>query len=96
MIINIQAAGPATLEDADNFRAFKVVSAAAPASAFAAIGRLDGGHVWVNPAWLKAHGRPDDETWATGLEKMLNYAKTAGWVDEAGYVRAHIEGDGFR
>jgi hypothetical protein len=91
MIIKITAAGAATLEDADNFKAFKVVSAAAPAAAFAAVGRLDGDHVWVNPAWLKAHGRSDDSDWLTGLEKMLNYAKGAGWLDERGAVRAHIE-----
>jgi len=91
MIIKIPAAGPATLEDVDNFKAFKVVSAAAPASAYATIGRLDGDHVWVNQTWLKTNGRPNDETWLTGLEKMLNYAKTAGWLDETGAVRAHNE-----
>jgi len=91
MFINIPSAGPATLEDADNFKAFKVISAAAPASAFAPIGRLDGDHVWVDTAWLKANGRPDDSDWLSGLDKMLNYAKGAGWLDETGAVRAHIE-----
>jgi len=91
MFIKIPAVGAATLEDADNFKAFKVVSAAAPASAFAGIGRLDGDHVWVDIAWLKANGRSDDSNWLAGLDKMLNYAKRSGWLDETGAVRAHIE-----
>ena len=92
MFINIPASGQATLEDADNFKAFKVVIApAAPSAAFAAIGRRDGGHVWVNPAWLKTNGRPEDPTWLAGLEKMLGFAKGAGWLDETGAVRAHVE-----
>jgi hypothetical protein len=87
-------AGAATLEDIDNFKAFKVTSSLPPeaaASALAAAGRLDGAHAWINPAWLQANGRPDDPTWVAGLEKMLGYAKSAGWVDEIGAVRAHIE-----
>jgi hypothetical protein len=92
MFIKISAATPATLEDPDNFKAFKVVtSATPPEDAFASFGRLDGGHVWVNPAWLKANGRPDDANWLAGLDKMLSYAKSAGWLDDTGAVRAHIE-----
>ncbi len=92
MFIKIPPDGPATLEDPDNFKAFKVIThAAAPASAYATIGRLDGDHVWVNPGWLKTNGRGDDANWLAGLDKMLNYAKTAGWLDDTGAVRAHIE-----
>jgi hypothetical protein len=93
MFINLTA-GTATLADVDNFKAFKVTTSLAPAdipSAIATAGRLDGTHVWINAAWLKAHGRPDDPAWLTGLDKMLDYAKGAGWVDEHGAVRAHIE-----
>ncbi len=92
MIIKISATSPASLEDADNFKSFKVMSAtAAPASAFANIGRRDGDHVWVDTAWLKANGRPNDPDWLASLDKMLTYAKGAGWLDENGAVRAHIE-----
>jgi hypothetical protein len=91
MFIKIPASGPATLEDVDNFKAFKVVTSAAAPAAFAEIGRLDGEHVWVDTAWLKSNGRPDDESWLAGLDKMLGYAKGAGWLDESGAVRAHIE-----
>jgi hypothetical protein len=93
MFIKVASEGGPSLEDAGNFKAFKVVSeipleAAAPL--LAGVGRVDGTHIWVDPAWLKANG-PDDAGWQTGLAKMLDYAKTAGWVDDAGAVRAHIE-----
>jgi hypothetical protein len=91
MFIEIPPSGPATLEDVDNFKAFKVVAAGAAPAAFAEIGRLDGDHVWVSTAWLKANGRSDDASWLAGLDKMLSYAKGAGWLDDSGGVRAHIE-----
>jgi hypothetical protein len=90
MFINLPTAGPATLEDVDNFKAFKIVTSA-PDAAFAQIGRRDGAHGWVNVAWLKAHGRPDDAGWIAGLDNMLAYAAAAGWIDESGAVRGHIE-----
>jgi hypothetical protein len=91
MFITIPPSGPATLEDIDNFKAFKVITAATASGAFAELGRLDGDHVWVSTAWLKANGRPEDANWLAGLDKMLGYAKGAGWLDDSGAVRAHIE-----
>lgn len=93
MLINLTA-DSATLEDIDNFKAFKVTTnlpPAAVASAIASAGRIDGAHAWINTAWLQAHGRANDPNWLAGLDKMLDYAKGAGWVDEHGAVRAHIE-----
>ena len=93
MFIKIPSTGGASLEDAANFKAFKVVSEIPldqDCPALAAVGRLEGAHLWVYVAWLKANG-PDDAGWQTGLAKMLDYAKSAGWVDAAGAVRAHIE-----
>lgn len=94
MFVKLSSAGVASLEDADNFKAFKIVAeghGATAAPGLSSIGRLDGEHVWVDPGWLKVNGRPDDAGWIAGLDKMLAYAKTAGWVDDHGAVRAHIE-----
>lgn len=93
MIIQINAATAPALEDADNFRGFKVVCTSARADChdqFAIVGRLDGDHLWVKQDWLRQHGRQDPE-WLAGLGKMLDYAGRAGWMDLAGAVRAHIE-----
>ena len=93
MIVRIDPSRPPSLEEADNFRAFKVACASpreACAAGFAEVGRLEGDHLWVDAEWLKAHG-PDDDAWRGGLDKMVDYATSAGWVDDAGAVRAHIE-----
>jgi hypothetical protein len=93
MFIKLSSAGAATLEESDNFKAFKVVSEVAPEHAAAALGgagKIDGEHAWIEPAWLRQSG-PDDAAWRAGLEKMLEYAGKSGWVNGAGAVRAHIE-----
>jgi hypothetical protein len=93
MFIKIPAAGEPSLEDAANFRAFKVVSELPPEEAVASlekIGRVDGAHVWVDAAWLTANG-PDDDGWRAGFAKMVDYAKNSGWLNETGAIRAHVE-----
>jgi hypothetical protein len=94
MLINLTA-GAATLEDIDNFKAFKVTTKLPPSEipgALAGAGRFEDAHAWIDPAWLKANGRPTDPAWLGGLDKMLAYAQGAGWVDAHGAIRAHIEG----
>lgn len=93
MIIAVELSGNVALEDQDNFRAFKVVCAAPIGEcekSLGSVGRLDGDHLWVSSAWLESNGRPD-EIWRTGLRKMIDYAASAGWTDDQGAVRAHIE-----
>jgi len=90
MFINIPAGGKATLEDADNFKTFKIVLAA-PDVALGPVGRRDGGYGWVSVAWLQANGWPDDADWRAGFNAMLAYAEASGWIDESGAVRGHIE-----
>ncbi len=79
------------LEDIDNFRALKVVVAAGVQPALDTVGRVDGDHVWLDRAWLEAHGRPADPDWAKGFAAMIGYAEKSGWVDNAGAIRAHID-----
>lgn len=59
------------------------------------IGRLDadGGHLWVEIAWLRNAARPSSAApdWERGFDKMIAYATGKGWVDASGRaVRAHI------
>ncbi len=57
--------------------------------AMAAIGgRLAAEHAWVPIAWL---GESNDEAWRRQFDKMIDYARSKGWVEENGaLVRAHV------
>lgn len=93
MIVRIASSHPPLLEEADDFRAFKVVCAAPRAACgdgFVQVGRLEGDHLWVDPDWIRGQA-PDDAAWSAGFGKMVDYAASAGWVDAAGAIRAHIE-----
>jgi hypothetical protein len=83
--------GTPHLEDIDNFRALKVVIAAGDPAALETVGRVDGDHVWLDRAWLESNGRTDDPAWAKEFAGMAAYAEKAGWVDDTGAIRAHIE-----
>jgi hypothetical protein len=87
------------LYGADDFTSFKVV--AAPdlpdgelSRALTRLGRrADGDHVLVSVDAIKtlAGSRAEDQDWQAGLDSMLAYAQSKGWIDGNGYVRAHIE-----
>ncbi|MEV5843541.1 hypothetical protein AB0M32_16420 [Streptomyces sp. NPDC051985] len=63
----------------DDFTEFKVVLAAAA-------------HAWVEPGVLaELAGRAEDLAWRDKLEAMVSYARSKGWADERGRVRAHVE-----
>jgi hypothetical protein len=96
MIVSIDRAGVATLDDIDNFKAFKVAAscgADAVAQALTPFGRLDAeGRAWISGAWLLEKGRPDDAKWLAGFGAMQDYARAHGWVDPAtDRIRAHVE-----
>jgi hypothetical protein len=95
MFIKISASGGASLEDASNVKAFKVVKEEGEAAdaALGRLGRADGGHVWIDPQWVRTHGPAGDAGWCAGFDRMLSYAKGAGWMDAEGAVRAHIEAE---
>ena len=85
------------LEDPDNLRDFKVVADSAKDSldqvgaalAAAGAGIIDAGHAWISERWLRAQN--GDAAWQEGLGKVVDYARSKGWVDENGRIRAHIE-----
>jgi hypothetical protein len=96
MIISIDLAGAATLDDIDNFKAFKVAAACGAnrlAQALTGLGSMDAkDHAWISRTWLLAQGRPDDDKWLAGFRAMQEYASAHGWVDPAtDSLRAHIE-----
>ncbi len=94
MIIAIDAGGAVTLQEADNFRGFKVTSAVsgkdALAKALASVGRYDGEHAWISRAWLEKQGASHGASWKAEFDKMLGYAQSKGWVENDS-IRAHVE-----
>jgi len=81
------------LDDPGDFKGFKVVVESGDGSGLFAVGRL----AHRDTAWIQAEAvrrlAGDDATpdWETGFAAMLDYAKTKGWLDDAGDIQAHVE-----
>jgi hypothetical protein len=88
-----------SLEEASDFRAFKVViSPTAGAAADEALAGLGApappDHVFVERAAVEALAETihtGDPDWRAGLDGMVGYAASHGWTDEEGRIRAHVE-----
>lgn len=89
-----------TLEDRDNFRAFKLVVIGDASNlddvrkALVGIAELpDDKTSWISEAALRGFGGvANDRTWQQNLSAMIEKAKPHGWVDEARKaIKAHIE-----
>ena len=100
MFLKVSTASTVTLEDAHNFRAFKVVVAMTDAeletvrSALANVATLpDRGTAWVSEGALRAWpGYANDAQWQSSLTAMIEKARPHGWIDEASKsIRAHVE-----
>jgi hypothetical protein len=100
MFLKVSAASTVTLEDAHNFRAFKVVVAMTDAeletlrNALANVATLsDRGTAWVSEQALRAWpGFMNDAAWQNSLTAMIEKARPHGWIDEASKsIRAHVE-----
>jgi hypothetical protein len=100
MFMKVAADGRVTLEDRDNFRAFKLVVDGGPANleparrALAGTAELpDQAVAWISEAALRR--RPEvaqDAAWQQNLGAMIEKARPHGWVDDARKaIRAHIE-----
>jgi hypothetical protein len=56
------------------------------------VGRLEGDHAVVAPEALRRlAGDAVSTEWIKGLESMTSYARSKGWLDDSGWIRAHIE-----
>ncbi len=100
MFVKVTAGGAATLEDASNFRAFKVVVEGHPdriddaRRALAGLADVsDKDTAWVFEAGLRK--RPEvagDAAWQQSLGGMIEKARPHGWIDDARKaIKAHIE-----
>ena len=89
------------VRDPDDFGRFHVDTAAVTKSEFAALLQLglgveahpDPSHVWVTTDTLRdLLDTENNRNRAEGLDRMLDYASSRGWLNEAGtQVAAHVE-----
>ena len=100
MFLNVLAATVVKLEDANNFRSFKVVVAMPNAdletvrSALSSIAVLpERDTAWVSEQALRAWPEvANDSTWQGALTAMTAKARPHGWVDDANRtIKAHVE-----
>jgi predicted transcriptional regulator len=100
MFVKVAADGSVSLEERDNFRAFKLVVEGGPArleqvrrALSGAAEVADESHAWIYEQALRQ--RPEvagDAAWQGNLGAMMEKARPHGWVDEAKKaIRAHIE-----
>jgi hypothetical protein len=100
MFVKLSVDGNVTLEDRDNFRAFKLVVEGPVARIYDARSALDGiaelvdeTTAWVSAAALR--GRPEvaqDTAWQQSFAAMIEKARPHGWIDEARQaIKAHVE-----
>jgi hypothetical protein len=102
MLIRIGRDHRPRLEEADNFRGFKVVidvdrgALSQCQAGFTTAGKLENDqHAWVNADWLRAEASMSDEpAWQEGMARMLEFARTKGWLSPDGSIRAHVEWTG--
>lgn len=96
MRIHLTDAGTISLVEPSNFRALDVLVDPQPEDqrlrALRRLGEPEGdGHVRLSPDVLRfLSGHAGEPAWEAGFAAMLDYAGKAGWVDDAGRVRAHL------
>lgn len=100
MFVKVSATSTVTLEDRDNFRAFKLVvtgNAAkldATRTVLAGIAELpDEKTSWISEAALRRwDDAVQDPAWQQNLSAMIEKARPHGWIDDARKaIKAHIE-----
>ncbi len=89
-----------SLEDHDNFRAFKLVVMGNPSKlddvrkALTGIAELpDDTTAWISEAALRRfESVADNEAWQQNVTAMIEKAKPHGWIDETRKaIKAHVE-----
>ncbi len=103
MFVKVGADRRVTLEDRDNFRAFKLVIEGRQ-DAIDDIRRALGtaaelpvaDTAWVSEDWLRRSPEVvQDEAWQQSLSAMIEKARPHGWIDDARKaIKAHVEWTG--
>jgi len=100
MFVKLAADGSVSLEDRDNFRAFKLVIEGGPKRLDQARRALmntaelvDQSSAWIYEQALRQRPEAADDTaWQQSLGTMIEKAKPHGWIDEQKKaIKAHIE-----
>lgn len=100
MFLKLTAAGELLFEDAQNFRAFKLVVEGdssrldAVRSALAGKAELpDAETAWISQAALRQWaGVEHDAAWQENFSAMIERARPHGWIDDQrSAIKAHIE-----
>ena len=102
VLVDLTAAPPrVTLAEPRDLGSFKVLANAAQAQPTELSRALDGvgtvaedGHAFIAVDAVRqlAGELADDPEWNEGLEKMLAYASSKGWMDPSGTaIQAHVE-----
>ena len=100
MFVKVSADGSVSLEDRDNFRAFKLVVEGGPEKLDAARRALTGtaelpdqATAWIFEQALRQRAEvAQDAAWQGNLGAMIEKARPHGWIDEQKKaIKAHIE-----
>jgi len=84
------------LDEPDDFSRFDIqildVSEDEARKSLERIAVLQSEHAFVDPAALFSlpGARPENADWVNQFELMTDYARSKGWVDESGRIRAHV------
>ena len=58
------------------------------------VGRAEGDEAFISPEALRRlAGGVASPDWLDGLRSMTGFARDKGWVDEGGWIQAHVERD---
>lgn len=100
MFVKVSADRSVTLEEPENFRAFKLVVTGNASKldetreTLLGIAELpDDKTAWISEAALRRwKGLADNQAWQQNLSAMIEKAKPHGWIDETRKaIKAHIE-----
>ncbi len=86
---------PLSIEGLDIFTEFSAVTADEQWHTRTRPGvRVDpeGEHVWIDPDLIAAAADRAElpPSWREGFERMRSFADTKGWLDDRGWIRAHV------